>query len=67
MKSGKFGLESVMTGRDLEEVQRTVDHCRRSVDSEARRAFEAVRLMNGGAHYRRSPDDIMEARTVGGV
>ena len=44
-----------------------VDHCRKLADSEARKSFGAARYMNGGAHYRRSPDGIIEARTVEGV
>ena len=43
-----------MAGRDLEEVRRTVDHCRRLVDSEARRAFEAVRWMTEEVRHWRS-------------
>ena len=40
---------------------------RHLVVGEARKAFRAVQWMNGGAHYWRSPDGIMEAQTVGGV
>ena len=53
-----------MAGRSLKEIRRIVDHCRKSADSEVRRALGAVQYMNGGAHYRKSPDGIMEARTV---
>ena len=56
-----------MAGRSLEEIQRMVDHCRKLTNSKAQRAFGAVRQKNGGAHYWRSPDGIMEAQTVGGV
>ena len=51
------------SGRD----SRIVDHCRKSIDIEAQRAFGGARYVNGGAHYRRSPDGNMEARTVEGV
>ena len=40
---------------------------RKSADSEARKSFGATQYMNGGAHYRRSLDGIMEARMVEGV
>ena len=53
-----------MVGRSLEEIQRIVDHYRKSADSEARKVFGAARYMNGGAHHRRSPDGIMKAQTV---
>ena len=56
-----------MAGRSLEEIQRIVDHYRESTDSEAQKAFGAARWMNEGAHCWRSPDGIMEARSVEGV
>ena len=37
---------------------------RKSADIEARKSFGAAWYMNGGAHYRRSLDGIMEARMV---
>ena len=51
-----------MAGKSLEEIQRIVDHYRKSADIEAQRAFGAARYVNGGAYYRRSPDGNMEAR-----
>ena len=54
-------------GWDPEGIRRIVDHCRKSTDIEAQRAFGAARYVNGGAYYRRSLDDNMEARPIEGV
>ena len=56
-----------MVGRSLEKIRIIVDHYKKSTDIEAQRAFGAARYMNGGAHYQRSPDGNMKARTVEGV
>ena len=37
------GVKSIVAGRSPEEIQRIADCCRRSTDSEARRAFGAAR------------------------